>query len=236
MVARPSARALVCREFSRANFSPPSDTFLDSVMTNGGVPSDAELEEVCRVLRDNGVTLYDTAEGYGFGESEKRVALAARSMPAQPPPVLMSKFMPTVWRWTKGAFFDSLRRTTERLGGVPDIYFVHTPVHPLFLQWVECAFEAKRRGLIKAVGLSNCAYNDVAAALKVAEQYNDAIAANQVSGGCFEWIRFCFDNLSIGRCCFLSFPTAARRCKRWSDCARKRRLQSLPTMCWVRAC
>jgi aryl-alcohol dehydrogenase-like predicted oxidoreductase len=153
---------------------------LDSVLTSGGVPTEEEVAEIARVLDEHGVTLYDTAEGYGFGESEKRVTHALRGLRHRPA-VVMTKFMPTVWRWTRGAFFESLRRSTDRLGAAPDVYFIHTPVHPRFLQWVDCAFEAKRRGLVGAVGLSNCAHDDVAAALRVADHYGDTIAANQVS-------------------------------------------------------
>ncbi len=148
-------------------------------MTGGGVPTDEDLVEIAEILNKNGVNLYDSAEGYGFGESEKRLTRAVRGL--SPAPLLMTKFMPTAWRWTREAFFESLRRSSERLGSVPDVYFVHTPVHPLFLQWVACAFEAKRRGLVKAVGLSNCSYDDVVAALEVAERYKDTLAANQVS-------------------------------------------------------
>ncbi len=141
------------------------------------MPTDDELKEIASVLEENQVRLIDTAEGYGFGDSERRVGQLARSHPSL---VVMTKFMPTVWRWTRGSFFSSLERSTERLGRVPDVYFVHTPVHPLFEMWVSCAFEAKQQGLIKAVGLSNCSYDDVVAALRVAKRFGDSIAANQV--------------------------------------------------------
>ena len=57
-----------------------SDTFLDSLMTGGGVPSDADLKEISGILHENGVSVYDTAEGRGTSEGEKRPLLDIRAL------------------------------------------------------------------------------------------------------------------------------------------------------------
>lgn len=152
------------------------DTCLDSLMGRG-VPAEDDLETIVSVLSKAGVDLYDTAEGYGFGSSETRLARAVRNAPGSPR--LMTKFMPTVWRWSKAAFMSSLRHSIARLGK-PAVYFIHTPVHPMFLSWVDYAFEAKRAGLIGGVGLSNCSEQNVRDALQVARRHQDKIDANQV--------------------------------------------------------
>jgi aryl-alcohol dehydrogenase-like predicted oxidoreductase len=53
------------------------DTFLDSVLANG-VADEAELKAMTNLLLENGVTQFDTAEGYGFGSSETRLGEALR--------------------------------------------------------------------------------------------------------------------------------------------------------------
>jgi myo-inositol catabolism protein IolS len=50
----------------------------------------------------------------------------------------------------------------------------------MFLKWLAYAFEAKKQGKIKGVGLSNCSSHDVEMALQVAAVFSEHIDANQV--------------------------------------------------------
>lgn len=150
------------------------DTLIDSLL-GPGVPSAQELRAIVSVFASApGTVLYDSAEGYGFGSSETRLAQA------QPRGLVVTKFMPVVWRWTRAQFFGSLAHSTERLGRVPDVYFIHTPVHPQFASMVAWACEAKAQGLINGVGLSNCGADEVELAVRIAAQYGERIAANQI--------------------------------------------------------
>ena len=66
---------------------------------------------------------------------------AARNYPV----VFASKFLPTIARWSRSSFHNALRRSCERLGSTCDIYFLHTPIHPLPLEfWISCACEAAK--------------------------------------------------------------------------------------------
>lgn len=59
--------------------------------------------------------------------------------------VFASKFLPTIARWSRSSFHNALRRSCERLGSTCDIYFLHTPIHPLPLEfWISCACEAAK--------------------------------------------------------------------------------------------
>ena len=171
------------------------DTFLDSVLANG-VPSDEELRSISSFLCAHDCLQFDTAEGYGFGSSESRLSKAVRNNNDNSKEVrIWTKFMPTVWRWTRESFFSSLHNSLDRLNQIkPAIYFIHTPVHPMFLSWVQWAFEAKREGLIKGVGLSNCGVVEVEAALEIAKGFGDKIEANQ--------IMFRFDEYLFPLCLF----------------------------------
>lgn len=167
------------------------DTALDGWM-NGSIISDEELSEIWQLCQDRNVNFFDSAEGYAFGRSEARVASATKVLLKKEKEkekeggegkraVIATKFMPVVWRWTRGSFFKSLDNSRARLGvDVIDIYFIHTPVHPFFLHWVEYACEARAMGLIKEIGLSNCGADEVCAALEVVKRMGQRIAANQV--------------------------------------------------------
>lgn len=142
------------------------------------------LSTMVTMAFQHGVRVFDSAEGYGFGSSEQRLRDATSSSTTTTPSpalVLMTKFMPVIWRWTKQSFDNSLRQSAIRLGvkAIP-IYFIHTPVHPMFLSWVRWACEARQRGDVQEVGLSNCSADDVIAAVAVAKSMGQRIAANQV--------------------------------------------------------
>ena len=139
-------------------------------------------EELCR----SHVTLFDTAEGYGGGTSEKRlgrVAAAAFSkVSAADRPILMTKFLPTFWRFSHGCFERALRASNKRLGiDCCPIYLLHSPVHWRPIEfWVEAAAMCKRKGLLTALGLSNCNADEVRRAHRAGAQHGVPVIVNQV--------------------------------------------------------
>lgn len=156
------------------------DSFIDSRF--GPILPAGDLRGVVDMALSARVTLFDTAEGYGGGSSEQRLAEAlSGAAPSSSSPVIMTKFLPTIWRWTEYSFFSALRACQRRLGGRPiGVFFIHTPVHPRFEFWVRCACKARQQGLIQEVGLSNCSAEQVELAVRVASSLNQRIAANQV--------------------------------------------------------
>jgi pyridoxine 4-dehydrogenase len=103
--------------------------------------------------------------------------------------VVATKFLPTLWRWTKGSFYKSLRGSMDRLGvDCIDIYFIHTPIHPLpiecFIQW---ACDAVDDGLIKHIGISNCNADLTRRAAQVATKNQKKIACNQIMLNLLVW-------------------------------------------------
>lgn len=154
------------------------DTLVDSLF--GEIPTSEELDRIVEVAFDNGITLFDTAEGYGGGSSETRLAQALRKK--QDGGVVMTKFLPTLWRWSEWFFLRSLHGSASRLHvDVIDIYYIHTPMHPLFHFWVHCACRAQRRHLIRHVALSNCSAQQVQQAVDIAsKQYGVRIVAHQL--------------------------------------------------------
>jgi aryl-alcohol dehydrogenase-like predicted oxidoreductase len=79
-----------------------------------------------------GVTLLDTAEMYGRGESERIIGrLLAQYHDAElPKPQIATKFFPAPWKLNvKVALIDALRASLDRLG-LPnvDLYQLHGPI------------------------------------------------------------------------------------------------------------
>jgi pyridoxine 4-dehydrogenase len=103
--------------------------------------------------------------------------------------IIATKFLPTLWRWNKGAFYKSLQGSLERLGvDSIDLYFIHTPIHPLpieyFVQW---ACDAVDDGLIQHIGISNCNANWTRRAHEVAKKNGKQIECNQIMLNLLVW-------------------------------------------------
>ena len=106
-----------------------------------------------------GVTLLDTAEMYGNGESERIIGRLLREDTANRDRVVVAtKFMPFPWRVPLArALLKSLRASLERLG-LPfvHLYQIHGPISFRPARAVAAALAAPyRAGLVKAVGVSN---------------------------------------------------------------------------------
>ncbi len=134
-------------------------------------PSAVQLVPAFRAALEEGINLFDTAEIYGSGSSERVIgSLLARSSggaevasqvaPQAAPqvaPRIASKFFPMPWRFGPGALLRALRASLSRLG-LPhlDLYMVHFPT-PLVRPetWMEGLADAVAEGLVGAVGVSN---------------------------------------------------------------------------------
>lgn len=136
-------------------------------------------------------------KGYGGGTSEIRVKEVKRWYQETKlngetdgsEVIIATKYLPTLWRWTKGAFYKSLCGSIDRLGVKKiDLYFIHTPIHPLpietFIQW---ACDAVEDGLISHIGISNCNADLCKRAHAVAQRNGKTIACNQIMLNLLVW-------------------------------------------------
>ena len=140
-----------------------------------------------------GVTMFDTAELYGRGESERILGRLLQERAAElesategdvAAPFIATKFLPTPWRVRPGDLVRALRRSLRRLGlEKVDLYQIHWPIPPARLrvrQWIRGLIEAHREGLVGAVGVSNF---DSDLMLRAHEQLSRAgvpLASNQL--------------------------------------------------------
>ena len=131
-----------------------------------------------------GVTLLDTAEMYGNGESERIIGRLLREDTANRDRVVVAtKFMPFPWRVPLArALMKSLRASLERLG-LPfvHLYQIHGPISFRPARAVATALAAPyRAGLVKAVGVSNYSEGEMRAIHAALAAEGIPLATNQV--------------------------------------------------------
>ena len=142
--------------------------------------SEADLRAAFEASLAAGITLVDTAEVYGQGQSERFLGRFARE--AGQPVVIATKFMPFPWRLSKGALKNALRASLDRLG-LPsvDLYQMHWPFPPVPVEtWMEAMADEVQSGRIRAVGVSNYNLDQTRRAYTALKQRGLPLASNQV--------------------------------------------------------
>ena len=121
--------------------------------------TEATITEAWNASIDAGATMFDTAEIYGSGESERIIGrLLAGDPERASKAILATKFMPSPWKVNvKGALMASLRASLGRLGVEKvALYQLHGPIslrgHAAL---AEALATAQQAGLVDAVGVSN---------------------------------------------------------------------------------
>jgi aryl-alcohol dehydrogenase-like predicted oxidoreductase len=131
-----------------------------------------------------GVVLFDTAEIYGGGESERIIGrLLAAEPGARERVVIATKFMPNPWKLNvRSALVSSARHSLERLGTESiDLYQIHGPVSLRSHGALADALAAAHAdGLVKAVGVSNYSAKETRAIDEALRRSGLRLATNQV--------------------------------------------------------
>lgn len=140
-----------------------------------------QLREAFQEAIAAGVSFFDTAEIYGFGESEK---LLGRFMQETNAPVhIATKYFPLPWRLSANAVADALTSSLKRLQVASvDLYQVHWPFdffmgQPTLMNAL--AAEVKQ-GRIRAVGVSNYSAEQMRQAQELLAKQGVPLAVNQV--------------------------------------------------------
>lgn len=141
---------------------------------------DQETDEQSAVSAaiDAGINLFDTAEGYGDGESEKALGKALGRKRDRV--YIASKVAPT--HCAPGALRAACEASLRRLQtDVIDLYQIHWPIRdvPLEEVWRELA-QLRQEGKIRHVGLSNYGPEDLADWLAVGEAVSDQLGYNML--------------------------------------------------------
>jgi aryl-alcohol dehydrogenase-like predicted oxidoreductase len=146
----------------------------------GRTHTDADLQAAFEASLAAGINLFDTAEAYGSGQSERLLGRFI-SMSQQPVRVA-TKFVPFPWRLRKQNLLDALRASLDRLGlKQVDLYQLHFPFPPVPIEtWMDGLADAVRAGLVRAAGVSNCSVEQMRRAHAALTKCGVVLASNQV--------------------------------------------------------
>ena len=117
--------------------------------------TDSDLEAAFHAGRSAGINLFDTAEVYGRGRSERFLGRFVRDAGDQV--VVATKFFPYPWRLRRTNLVRALRGSLNRLGlNAVDLYQIHWPYPPVSVEtWMAGLVDAVEAGLARTVGVSN---------------------------------------------------------------------------------
>lgn len=131
-----------------------------------------------------GITLLDTAEAYGDGESERIIGRLLKEDAGNTSRlVIATKFIPWPWKVSvSSALMSSLRASLARLEvGAVHLYQIHGPISLRSHQAMADALaNAHRAGLVRAVGVSNYSEAEVRAIHAALAERGIALATNQI--------------------------------------------------------
>ena len=144
-----------------------------------GQKNDSEtLRQTFRTACDLGFTLWDTAEVYGMGESEKILSRCVAEARAEGRNIMIStKHMPKK-KYTDGSVREALEGSLSRMGiDCADIYWLHLPNNTE--QNMREFAQLMREGKIRAAGVSNHDPEQIKLADRVLREEGFELAAVQ---------------------------------------------------------
>lgn len=142
----------------------------------------SDVGEAFRASMSAGVTLFDTAEIYGSGASEKIIGEILREGGFDGTPVIATKFAPLPYRFGARALLEALDKSLVRLGVVTvDLYQVHFP-NPIFRieSLMDVLAEAVKEGKIRHIGVSNYNVDQMKRSHDRLASHGVKLASNQV--------------------------------------------------------
>lgn len=147
-----------------------------------------DVGDAFRASMEDGVTLFDTAEIYGSGASERIIGEILREESFDKTPVIATKFAPLPYRFGARSLLEALDKSLVRLGVVTvDLYQVHFP-NPLFKieSLMDVLAEAVKEGKVRHVGVSNYNVDQMQRAHDRLASHGVKLASNQVEYSLFQ--------------------------------------------------
>ena len=117
--------------------------------------TEGDLREAFRYITSTGTKLFDTAEKYAEGDSERYLGKFIRESGTRV--VVATKFSPTRWEIRRRDLFHALRNSCRRLGVQQiDLYQIHWPTRFGPVEWRMAAMaDAIDEGSVRAAGVCN---------------------------------------------------------------------------------
>lgn len=154
----------------------------DSLFWSYGKDYGAEqVETAFFAAIEAGITLFDTAEVYGLGESERLLGKFLQQ--TRQPILLATKYMPLPWRFSPNQVRDAVKASLDRLQRDRiELYQIHQPVSFLISQQtlLDTLAAEVQAGRITALGVSNYSATQMRQAHKILADRGIPLAVNQV--------------------------------------------------------
>jgi aryl-alcohol dehydrogenase-like predicted oxidoreductase len=146
--------------------------------------TESSIREAWEASIEAGVVLFDTAEVYGRGESERIIGrLLATEPSVRSRAVIASKFMPSPWKVNvRSALLSAARQSRDRLGiDSIDLYQIHGPISLRSHDALADALAAAHSdGLVRAVGVSNYSAKETRSIDAALRRRGLRLATNQI--------------------------------------------------------
>jgi aryl-alcohol dehydrogenase-like predicted oxidoreductase len=164
--------------------------------------TETTIREAWLACIEAGVVLFDTAEVYGGGESERIIGRLLAADPAvRPQVVIATKYMPMPWKLAvTSSLVRAAKASLERLGiEAIDLYQIHGPISLRSHGAIADALAAAHgQGLIKAVGVSNYSAKETRSIDAALRQRGLRLATNQIE---FSLLRTRPEKVGLLECC-----------------------------------
>lgn len=144
--------------------------------------TDSDLRTAFEISVNRGIKLFDSAEIYGMGRSERLLGEFVRTADARDEVAIATKFFPFPWRLGRKSVVRALRKSLDRLGTQQvDLYQIHWP-SPLtrIEEMAEGLADCVEAGLARTVGVSNYDADQMRRAHRVLSERGVPLASNQV--------------------------------------------------------
>jgi pyridoxine 4-dehydrogenase len=154
----------------------------DSLFWGYNPKNDEELNKVFDYAVENSkskTTLFDTAEVYGFGRSEKLIGDFSKKYDPSKIQVA-TKFAAVPFRTKPDDVVKACEKSVERLGRPIDLYQIHFPGAWSNAEYWDGLARAYDMGLVKAVGVSNYGVDATRACHAALAKRGIPLASNQI--------------------------------------------------------
>ncbi|MHA2226226.1 MAG: aldo/keto reductase [Candidatus Hodarchaeales archaeon] len=144
--------------------------------------SEEESNAIVKTALDNGISWFDTAEAYGFGKSERKLAAGLQAANIKDEEVVIAtKWMPMM-RWA-GSIKKTIGKRLKNLHPYTiDLHQIHMPYSFSSKKaQLNAMADLVENGQIRSVGVSNFSATQMRKAHELLEQRGLPLASNQVN-------------------------------------------------------
>ncbi|GAH33017.1 unnamed protein product, partial [marine sediment metagenome] len=144
--------------------------------------TDKQSNNIVKTALDNGINWFDTAEAYGFGLSEEKLAKGLQAANVEDKDIIIAtKWMPMMRR--AKSIKKTIQNRIDHLSPYTiDLHQIHMPYSfSSFQKQFDAMADILNEGYIKSIGISNFSANQMTKAHDILAEKGLVLASNQVN-------------------------------------------------------